>query len=251
LSLIAADAGDTEILESFANAASQAGSPEQMQKWKQLLWAACHAIQQKWDRTARMISSSDLEALAKAYKYADPKPVLPDLRSTWNALDEQFRESLRRADPDDPADFNYDPFDRLTAFAHGAKQCLPQFLAERGFPDRYESEIAEVLSNAKAEVDIDLDDSDAEELRYFSERASTIASSLGRLHDLSVDPDSDTYKLSKRLDLHSSTLEEWATEMDNSKHDENGEEDDSESDSYESTSREAIVFNIDMLFSEL
>jgi hypothetical protein len=132
LSLVAADAGDREVLEILANAASQNASAEQPSRWTRLLALICKAVQEKWDKQARLISSADLEAFAKARKHAEPKPTLPNLGPTWESLDAHFRESVRVAK--DGNQLNYDAFDDLTAFAEAVSRCNVDFLHNMGFP---------------------------------------------------------------------------------------------------------------------
>jgi hypothetical protein len=163
------------------------------------------------------------------------------LRPTWEVLDELFHESLRVADTARP--LNYGAFDNLTAFAHAAIQCAPEFLEQKGFPDKYEAEIAAILLNTESEAEDDPDTTDPEELRNIAGRVDSIASSVERLGALSLSHGSTAQKLAQRLRRHSSILEEWAAENDPPEPDSN--------EGYISSEESVAAFDISMLFSEL
>jgi hypothetical protein len=148
LALIASDVGDREVLETLANAASEEASGGPEYRWQSLLALVCGAVREKWDRESTLVSAFDLKAFAQARSYAQPIPALPDLRPTWGSLDELFRESLRVVGANRSLDD--EAFVNLTAFAHAVMQCAPEFLREKGFPDRYEAEIAEVFFRAES-----------------------------------------------------------------------------------------------------
>jgi hypothetical protein len=241
LSLVDADIGDRELLEVVANAASEKSSSDQAHRWERVAAKVCNGVQTKWDKTKRVVPAADLEAFAKARVYAQPTPDLPNLCPTWDSLDESFRESVRVASK--TGSLSYAAFDSLAGFARTVKQCAPEFLDERGFPSRYESEIAAVLLNAESEADDDPDTGDPEELRTLAGRADSIASSLDLLGELSSSHLSKTRSVASRLRDHSSDLEQWAAEADPP-----------EPDSYDGgyrASEESIIFDVDMLFSEL
>jgi len=245
LSLITVDVGDREVLEVLANAASEKSSADQTHRWEGLLALLCKAVQVKWDRTSRHIRASDLDAFARARRYANPAPALPDLRTTWEALDELFRESLRVARTGGLLE--YEPFDHLTAFARAARQCAPEFLAENGFPERYEAEITAILTNAEREAD-DEPDGSADELRSLAGRADFIASSVERLANLSNSHQSKARNLAKRLRRHSVELEGLAAEGEPSEPDADS---DGSDEGYRGSEEPVAAFDISMLFSEL
>lgn len=247
LSLIASDAGDREVLEILGNAASDDASGGQGSRWKRLLALVCKAVREKWDRESRLISTADLQAFAKARGYAQPTPVLPELRPAWEALEAHFFESIRVAETG--GSLNYDAFDNLTAFAHAVMQCAPEFLREKGFPNKYEAEISTVLSRAQSEIDDDPDTADPEELRYLAGRADLAASAVKRLGDLSESHESEANALAGRLRRHSSALEESADENDPPEPD--GDSYESEGYSSHGISEDPVAFDIAKLFSEL
>jgi hypothetical protein len=247
LSLVVSDVGDREVLEILGNAASEEASGGQEHRWKRLLMLVCGAVREKWNRESTLISAADLEAFAKARSYAQPTPALPDLRPTWEALEENFLESLRAANTGRSLD--YDAFDELTAFAHAVVQCAPEFLREKGFPNKYEAEIAAVFSRAESEIDEDPDTADAKELLYLAERATQAASAVKRLGDLSESHEPEAKALASRLRRHSSALEESATE--NEPPEPDGDSYESEGNSSYASSEDSVAFDIARLFSEL
>ncbi len=241
LSLITADAGDRDVLEVLANAASEDRSSGQRNRWEGLLALVCGAVQQKWDRMARLVPALDLEAFAKARSYARPAPALPNLLTTWNALDEVFLESLRVARMGRPLD--YEAFDNLTSFARAVSQCAPEFLKEKSFPAKYETEIMAILIDTESEADNDPRTSDPDELRELAGRADSIASSVEHLADLSINHAPVAYELAERLRNHSSALEGMAAE--NEPPEPEGDE------GYSRGEESAMTFDIALLFSEL
>jgi len=247
LSLVAGDVGDREVLEILGNAASEEASGGQGHRWKRLLMLVCGAVREKWNRESRLMFPADLEAFAKARSYAQPDPALPDLRPTWDALDEVFRESLRV--PDAGGSLVYDAFDNLTAFAHAVTKCAPEFLREKRFPENYEAEIAEVFSKAQSEIDDDPDTSNPGELRELAIRADTIASAVKRLGDLSESHGPEAKALAVRLRHRSSALEESAAE--NEPPEPDGDSYESEGDGSHGSSEDSVAFDVAMLFSEL
>jgi hypothetical protein len=247
LSLIASDAGDREVLEILGNAASEDNSGGQGYRWNRLLMLVCTAVQEKWNRESRIISAADLQAFAKARRYAQPTPALPDLLPAWEALEEHFLESLRSADIGRSLD--YDAFDDLTAFAHVVMRCAPEFLREKGFPNRYETEIAAVFSRAKSEIDEDPDTADPEELRNLAGRADSAASAVKRLGDLSESHESEAKALASLLRRHSSALEESAAENEPPEHEDDRYE--SEGTSSQGSSEDSVAFDVARLFLEL
>jgi hypothetical protein len=247
LSLIASDDGDRQVLEILGNAASAEAPGGQEHRWKRLLVLVCTAVREKWNRESRLISSADLEAFAKARSYAQPDPALPDLRPTWEALDELFRESLRVADSG--RSLVYDAFENLTAFAHAVTKCAPEFLRGKRFPENYEAEITEVFSKAQSEIDDDPDTTNPEELRSLAGRADSFASAVKRLGDLSESYGSEANALAVRFRRHSSALEQSAAENDPPEPD--GDSYESEGDSSRGISEDPVAFDIAALFSEL
>lgn len=250
LALIADDVGDREVLETLANAASGEASGGPERRWRGLLALLCGAVREKWDRESTLISAFDLRAFVRARDYAHPTPTLPDLRPTWEALDELFRESLRLADTGGPLD--YDAFDNLTAFAHEVRQCAPEFLLDRGFPATHEAEITEVLSRAESEIDDDPGVSSPEELRGLAGRADSIASVVNRLGELSEIHWREADTLAARLRRHASSLERSADENEPPDPSFDDNEDGGGSKSWISgTGDDSVAFDIAMLFSEL
>ena len=179
LSLVKADVGDREVLETLANAASQSASPEQASRWARMMTLVCKAVREKWDRQRHLLGAADIEAFAKARSLAEPKPSLPNLRQTWDTLDARFRESIRVANSDDELD--YSAFDALTIFAAAVRICAPDFLDEVRFPDKYDAEITAVIYNATNEDSDNTYNADPDELRASARRIDSIASSLERL----------------------------------------------------------------------
>jgi hypothetical protein len=145
---------------------------------------------------------------------------------------------------------SYESFNKLTAFAQAAWQCDPNFLEERGFPQKYEAEIAEVLLDAESEAEFDPDTNDPAELRSFAERADSIASSLDRLGGLSGKHESEADDVAHRLRRRSTSLENEAAA---------NESQEPDGDSYPVEEGERStgsptpppIFDISMLFSEL
>jgi hypothetical protein len=244
LALIASDAGDRDLLEVIANAASQGTSTDQVHRWERLLADVCKMVQVKWDRASRPIMARDLEAFSKARWAARPLPDIPDLQLTWDSLSELFRDSVRHAGTE--GSLSYEAFDKLTEFARAVQQCAPEFLEAAGFPDDYENELNAVLFEAESEANDKPDTGNPDELRSLAGRADSVAASLERLGELSTDylPKSDD--LANRLRDHSFDLEHWADEAESP-----------EPDSYDQDNRdkyeggESTVFDINMLFSEL
>jgi hypothetical protein len=246
IALIDSDLGDREILETVANAASDGKSEAQRRRWGVLIASCCRRVAGKWDAQKRTISPLELTALINARRYASPVPALPGLLNTWQELDELFRESLRIARGARP--MQYEAFDNLTAYARALRDCAPEFLTERGFPDRYNAEIAEVLVDAEAEAD-EIPDGTPDELRELAGRADEIATVVDRLADFSEDYHRQASVLAQRLRRHSTRLEESAAEA------EPGEPDyydDDRGDGRDRAAREeTITFDVDMLFREL
>jgi len=242
MSLVAADVGDRDVLEVLGNAASQNSSPEHKIRWARLLTSVCNAVRAKWDKESRLINAADLEAFAKARKYADPEVKLPELLATWESLDTQFRESLRLADRGDELD--YDAFGNLTTFAGVVEECAPGFLEQVGFPNKYEAAITSLLYNAETEVSEHSSSSDPDELRALAGRKDSIAASLERLDELSVGHSAKANALADRLRERSSELEQEALENEPP---EPGYEDEPGSRSHD----EVMIFDIGKLFSEL
>jgi hypothetical protein len=248
LSLIRADAGDREVLETLANAASDNSSGDQRRRWEGLLALVCQAIKAKWDADSRLVPAADLEAFAGARGCVNPPPDLPDMRNTWRALDGLFRESLRAARTGRPLE--YEAFDDLAAFAQVAVRYAPEFIADNGFPERYEAEIATLLADAEAEAEADEEpDAESGELRKLASRADYIASSVERLADFSSSHQSKARRLAEQLRKHSSRLEAWASAEPRDPDDENDGDDGEDEDS--SSGLESAIFDIGMLFSEL
>lgn len=245
LSLVTADAGDREVLETLANAASQNASAEEPSRWTRLLAAICEVVQEKWDAEVRIIPAIDLQALAKARKYAEPKPALPNLQPTWESLVAHFRESLRVANDGDQLD--YGAFDNLTAFAEAVALCDSKFLDDVGFPGKYEAEMTAILYNARTEMSDDPYTIDPDELRAIAGRGDSIASSMERLGELSIAHAREASVLANRLRENSTRLEREATEKDPSEpdYDYDGEH------RSRDEAVEPVTFDVGKLFSEL
>ncbi len=242
LSLVAADVGDREVLETLANAASQSGSAELASRWARTLTLVCKAVLQKWNLESRVLCAADLDAFARARSHAEPVPSLPNLHHTWDALDARFRESIRIADDNE---LNYDAFDELTTFAAAVGRCAPDFLHEVRFPDKYEAEIAAVIYNATNEASDDPYTTDPDQLRASARRMDSIASSLERLNDFPDSHSKEAGTVANRLRARSERLEQEAGEGDPSDPDY-----DSESE-HRSPAAETVIFDIGRLFSEL
>lgn len=242
LSLVAADVGDRDVLGVLGNAASQNSSPEHKTRWARLLISVCNAVRVKWDTESRLIGAADLEAFAKARKYADTQVELPKLLPTWESLDTQFRESLRLAG--DGYDLDYEAFDNLTAFARVVGQCTQEFLEQVGFPNKYEAEIASVLYDAETEVSQQSHSGDPDELRALAGRKDSIAASLERLDELAVGYSVKAIALADRLRERSSELEQEALENE-------PPEPDYEYEPGARSRDEVVIFDIEKLFSEL
>jgi len=242
LSLVKADAGDREVLETLANAASQSASPEQASKWARMTALVCKAVREKWDTQGRLLDAADIEAFAKARSHAEPKPTMPNLRQTWDTLDARFRESVRVAKDD--GELDYSAFDALTTFADALRLCAPDFLEELRFPDRYDAEITTVIYNAANEDSNNRHTTDPDELRASARRMDSVASSLERLNGFSSAHGKKAHSVANRLRTHSERLEEKAVE--NEPH-----EPDYDSDSDDRSRVETVVFDIGRLFSEL
>jgi hypothetical protein len=242
LSLVVADVGDRDVLEVLGTAASENSSTENASRWVRLLTAVCKAVSVKWDTEKRPLDAADLEAFAKARKYADPSLELPNLVHTWQSLDEQFRESLRRTEHGH--ELVYDAFDNMAAFARVVGQYAPEFLERIGFPKRYEAEISSVLDDAENEASEHLYSSDANELRALAERKDSIAASLEQLEELSVGYSAKANALAGRLRKRSSALEAEAAENEPPEPDYDHESGDRGRD-------EVVIFDIGKLFSEL
>jgi Novel STAND NTPase 3 len=242
LSLITGAAEDREVLEVLANAASESASSDQQERWGRVLKFVCDAVRTKWDQTSRLIPAIDLEAFARARRYARPMPALPNFRQTWGRLDGLFRESLRLVEGS--ARHSYEAFENLAAFARVASECNPVFLAGNGFPGKYEAEIAEVLLNAKSEADDDPDENDPEELRDLAGRADSIATSVDVLASLSSEHASEARKVARSLREHSALLEVMAARNE-------PPEPDGYDNEGERSSSPTAVFDISMLFAEL
>lgn len=242
LSLVADDIGDRDVLEVLGNAASQSSSPEQASRWARLLTSVCNTIRAKWDAEPRVLDDRDLEAFAKARNYTDPKSDLPNVQNTWDSLDAQFRETLRLADSGN--EFDYDPFDDLTAFAGVLEQCAPELLEQFGFPSKYEAEITSVLDNAETEASQQSYSDDPEKLRELAQRKESIATSLERLNGLSIGYALKVDGLADRLKERSSELEEEASKYD-------PPEPDYDSEAGARNLDEVVIFEVGKLFSEL
>lgn len=239
LALIAGDIGDREVLEVLANAASEEAAGGPVFRWERLLTSVCTAVREKWDKS-KFLDASDLDAFAKARSYAKPLPPLPDLQLTWDTLDELFRESLRVVETGRPLD--YKAFDNLTAFAQAVAHCSPEFLRQNGFPERYEAAIGTVLSYAETETE-DPSTTNPDDLRGIAGHVGSVASSIARLSDLSVDHGPAAYELAERLKDHSASLEDLASENEPPEPDAD--------DSYRGGDAEQVVFDVAKLFSEL
>lgn len=202
-------------------------------------------VQEKWDAEVRIIPAIDLQALAKARKYAEPKPALPNLQPTWESLVAHFRESLRVANDGDQLD--YGAFDNLTAFAEAVALCDSKFLDDVGFPGKYEAEMTAILYNARTEMSDDPYTIDPDELRAIAGRGDSIASSMERLGELSIAHAREASVLANRLRENSTRLEREATEKDPSEpdYDYDGEH------RSRDEAVEPVTFDVGKLFSEL
>jgi hypothetical protein len=152
-----------------------------------------------------------------------------------------FGKALEVAKADKSLVLDYSAFDNLTAFAAAVAECAPNFLAGKGFPESYESEIAEILFRAESEANREAHTDDPDRLRTIAQHASAIAGSVERLSELSANY-ADASDLSQKLNSLSYRLEEEA--------DANEPREDEEERPYESASGPEI-FDIEMLFSEL
>jgi hypothetical protein len=255
LSLIKADAGDREVLEITANAASQAESSEAISRWGQLLALVCKAVREKWDTESHLINAADLSAFAKAQKYAEPGQMLPNLEPTWESLETHFRESLRVAAASD-VQLDYDAFDNLMLFGRAVAQCDTTFLGGVGFPEKYEAEITSIILSAQSDASDDPDTRDPDELRALADRTSSIAGSLERLTQLSSGHSVETNPLVRNLRDRSEQFEQEAEAREHDAPDRDYDTEDQSSDTEGQSSDyeprdEPLTFDIGRLFSEL
>lgn len=166
-------------------------------------------------------------------------PALPDLDAVWDELEEKFRDGMEKRKPD--SEFDFEPFDKLSKFAEAIRECEPDYLNEKGFPDKYDAEIATICAAAEIESHYDGDFDDPEDLMQISERMGSIAKAVERLSDISHSFP-QAVSIANDLRRAASRLEEKALESEQGEPDHGDEgyrRDDSNS------------FDIPMLFSEL
>jgi hypothetical protein len=232
---------DRELLEVLADSASKQSPGSNRERLGRILFQICGVIRERWGATRHLLSPKELKAFAAARNYSMPLAPLPDLHETWEALVERFRKGLRRADPDDFMDFDYGPFNALTAFGEAIFECSAKFLTSVDFPGAFEKELDAVFSNARAEASDRPNSSDPEELRGMAERADDVVTALNRLTNIQGRTDGAVSSLATRLVFQSESLREKAAEN------EPPEPDWDDGDRAPSTP----TFDVDLLFSEL
>ena len=241
LALITSGDVDRDLLELFADAASEGVPPTQQHALKSAIGRICHSIQQKWDRGCRLITASELEAFSKAREHASPIVPCPDLSLSWDSLDAKFWDRMKAAKHGFPFDFIV--FDALAAFAQAVKSCCPDFLTEKRFPTAYESEIAKVVEEAELELGSDPLTDDPDELRALADQVGSMASAVRRLTDFAVRGGRRALDLAEQLKARSTHLEELAAEKEPGEYEPDHEDSTSGSD--------MMAFDVDALFSEL
>jgi len=241
LLLVAEEDQEEELLETLANSASQDAAHDNRRRWGRLLFRVCNAVREKWKRRGECIEAGELEAFAEASEAADPTPELPDLDPTWGELEERFRDGLQNRKAG--VEFDFDPFDELSKFAAAVQECAPEYLSEKGFPDRYQAEIAIICAEAEFEAQFETDEADSETLRGFAERMGSIAHAVERLANISASFP-QAVSIAEQLRRQSSQLEEWAAENEPKEPDYYYEDSGRRSASSE-------MFDVQMLFSEL
>lgn len=239
LSLVRTQDEQEELLETLADAAGQDASPDNRRRWERLLWLVCNQVREEWSRRSEPVAAGELQAFAQARAQARPTPELPDLDRSWGSLEERFRDGVQNRIPD--LEFDFDPFDELSEFARVVRGCAPEYLVAKGFPDRYEAEIAVICEEAKSEASASFFADDPQALRGIAERMETIATAVERLADISSSYP-DAAAIASQLRGQSSLLEDEAREKD-------PPEPDYDPESNPSSGSE--VFDVRMLFSEL
>jgi hypothetical protein len=239
LSLIGTQDEEQDLLETLADAASQDASPDNRRRWETLLWLVCNEVRDKWHQRPERMTAEELESFAKARGQARPTPQLPDLECSWEELEERFRDGIQNRNPN--IEFDFRPFDELSEFAQAVRECAPEYLEAKQFPDKYKAEIAVICEEAESEANARVYSSDSEILRGVAERMETIASAVERIADISPSY-SSVASIASRLRSQSSQLEDEARQNDPPEPDYDGEY---------SLSSGSDVFDVQMLFAEL
>jgi len=229
-----------ELLQVLASAASQGTTPDTLRRWKRLISSVCGAVATVWNEDKAVFSALDIAAFLEARSAVKVDTPLPDLDPSWEALETKFLESARAAPAD--VELNYGPFDEIAAFAEAIQGVAADFLELKGFPERFDTELALILEKAAEEGSARYYLDDAEEMRGLASRMESIASSVERLGGISDKFVTKAKSTAKLLISRSAGLEGEAAAA------EPGEEEPDRDEGHRSQSE---LFDIGRLFSEL
>lgn len=241
ISIISEQNQDRALLEVLSSAATRSGSHDQASRWERLLRTICEAVRDKWNGMHKLLNPRDIAAFWRARAAIGTNLGLPDFDHTWDTLEERFRDNLQE-DPEFNS-FDLQNFDNLTSIAEQVEGCVPGFLTQRRFPDKYESEILSLIETAGREFSILEYSDDQDELTAHAREISLFAGSLERISEMSSSFGTEAHNCSERLNKRATEFEEKASEL---------EPPEPDSDDYDRDRRsDGDDFDINGLFAEL
>lgn len=233
-----------ELLGILSEAAAENDTVHLKPKWQRLLKDVCDAVSREWEAAQYTFRASELRACVEARALAALGTKMPNIRPSWDHLVNLFEDGLRHA-KNLGVIFDFDLFDTMVSYADVVKEVAPDFLVEVGYPENYESQIADVLEQATFELEIDPKYENSQSYRELSERLHTVAGIVDELPTNSEGIRSTALSLATRLERRSTHLEEKAAELEPQERDDDGDYDD------RAASTGSETFDIQGLFSEL